>query len=96
MSGDATDEAWQGLADANVEHDQAHEHRAVAELQRLGELVPHPRTPFDPQDLARAAHALMPPEHDRPPSRVRRLYAELRGRHIPTCLCGCCDRPPTG
>lgn len=37
------DVAWQHLADACTEHDCEHERRALAELVRLGELVPGQR-----------------------------------------------------
>lgn len=41
---DAIRHAWQCIADANVEHDQAHEQRACAELHRLEQLIPEPRS----------------------------------------------------
>jgi hypothetical protein len=35
--------AWRELADAEVEHDQEHAARAVADLRRLEQLLPEPR-----------------------------------------------------
>lgn len=52
--------AWDDLADAVCEHDLAHERRAVAELIRLGQLVPAQRRPGPTtlgEDLARIGAA---------------------------------------
>ena len=85
------DDAWQCLADSCLEHDHEHERRALAELERLGELVPRQRTPFDETEFRRSLHALVPPEDDPRPTRWTRLLADLRGSHRPGCICGGCD-----
>jgi hypothetical protein len=41
----ARQHAWQCAADASVEHDPEHERRVCAELVRLEQLVPAPRSP---------------------------------------------------
>ena len=40
-------DAWQCLADSCTEHDRDHEQRALAELARLGQIIPAQRTPED-------------------------------------------------
>lgn len=40
----AEQQAWDDLADAELEHDQTHAEHAIAELDRLHALIPTQRT----------------------------------------------------